>query len=84
MHLYFLFLNPSRTFCFFLKDEIAALEERLVKLRKKEADLTEAIQKEENKIESVQNTFSPQQSRLDKQKREIEARERALQEEFVS
>ncbi|XP_067018316.1 putative leucine-rich repeat-containing protein DDB_G0290503 [Acropora muricata] len=67
-----------------LQDEIAALEERLAKLRETEADLTEAIQKEENKMESVQNRFIPQQRRLDKQKHEIEAREKALQEEFDS
>ena len=84
MHVYCRFLNTSRNFCSFLKDEIAALEERLAKLRETEADLTEAIQKEENKIESVQNRFIPQQRRLDKQKHEIEAREKALLEEFVS
>ena len=78
------FLNTSRNFCSFLKDEISGLEERLAKLRETEADLTEAIQKEENKMESVQNRFIPQQRRLDKQKHEIEAREKALQEEFVS
>ena len=60
------------------------MEAKLAKLKEKEEKFTEAIKKEESKIESVKMTFSPQQNALDKQQQEIEAREKSLQEEFVS
>ena len=68
----------------FLKDEIVELEAKLAMLKEKEAKFTEVIQLEETKIKSVQMTFSTQQSRLDKQQHEIEAREKSLEEELVS
>ena len=68
----------------FLKEEISALEAKLAKLKEKEQGFTEAIKEEESKIESVKMTFSPQQNALGEQQQEIEAREKSLQEEFVS
>lgn len=67
-----------------LQDEIVELEAKLAMLKEKEAKFTEVIQLEENKIKSVQMTFSTQQSRLDKQQHEIEAREKSLEEELDS
>ena len=68
--------------CF--KAEISALEAKLAKLKEKESEFTAAIKQEENNIESVKMEFTPQQNALDKQQQEIEAREKSLQEEFVS
>jgi len=71
-------------FFLYFKEEIAALEAKLSRLKEKEMELTESIKQEENKIESVKMTFSSEQNALDKQQQEIEAREKSLQEEFVS
>ena len=60
------------------------MEAKLAMLREEEAEFTNAIKEEENKIESVKTEFSPQQEALDKQQQEIERREESLQEEFVS
>lgn len=67
-----------------MQGEISALETKLAKLKEEEAQFTNAIKEEENKIESVKTEFSPQQEALDKQQQEIERREKLLQEEFVS
>ena len=60
------------------------MEAKLARLKEEEIELTESVKQEENKIESVKMTFSSEQNALDKQQQEIEAREKSLQEEFVS
>ena len=74
----------SLSLLFNLQGEISALEAKLVKLREEDAEFTNAIKEEENKIESVKTKFSPQREALNKQQQEIERRENSLQEEFVS
>ena len=67
-----------------MKEEILALEAKLAKLKEKEEEFAESVKEEEEKIESVKRAFGPQQSALDKQQQEVEAREKSLQEECVS
>lgn len=59
------------------------MERKLVELRLKEVECSEAIKQEEDKMEEIRKEFAPEQKLLTQQRQEIDERQKILNKDMV-